>query len=401
MGEIIPLIGDPRHTRQQAMKWKLTLVVVLLMVTLGSTILAQAGQITSNSYEDTSPYIKGNYLVWQGFVGGDWDIFLYNIATGETIQITNNDYGDVSPQTDGHYVVWLGFSNSGGEIFLYDITTQTTTQITTDTNVDSPPQIANGVVIWAAQEVTTSVEPGDIFLYRTGTQQTEQLTDNALDDSSPGINDVNVVWTQKNGSNTTLFMYDLPSGPSYEAPEGYERQDSPQTDGNLTVYARVVGDDREIFVRNTRHTGLKTSEQITDNAIVDKYPRISGNNIAWVGGEGQASEIFLASYGPVIERLRPRNCNPREILRIIGSGFGNTQGDSVLHIGPRTYDSSSSSIRLWSDTRIRIRIPFKKKPCDWYTHGDLTYRKRKVWVTVGGVDSNKKRFRVLKPLPCP
>jgi beta propeller repeat protein len=279
------------------MKSKLILVLVILStVTLGSTILSQAGQITSNAYEDTSPYIKGNYLVWQGFVDGDWDIFLYNIASGETIQITNNDYGDVSPQTDGHYVAWLGFSNPGGEIFLYDIATQTTTQITTDTNVDSPPQIANGVVVWAAQELTTSVEPGDIFLYRTGTQQTEQLTNNALDDSSPGINNVHVVWTQKNGSNTTLFLYDLPSGPSYQAPGGFVWQDSPQTDGNLSVYSRVVGNDREIFVRNTRHTGPKSSEQLTDNAMVDKYPRISGNSVAWVGGEDQASEIFLVSY---------------------------------------------------------------------------------------------------------
>jgi hypothetical protein len=268
--------------------------------------------------------------------------------------------------------------------------------------VDSPPKIANGLVVWAAQQVTTSVEPGDIFLYRTGTQQTEQLTfneqDGNSDDSSPGINDVHVVWTQKNGSNSTLFLYDLPSGPSNEAPEGFVWQDSPQTDANLTVYSRVVGNDREIFVRNT---GLKAYGQITDNDLEDQSPRISGNNIAWVGGEGQSSEIFFASYGPTIEKLRPRSCKPGETLRIIGAGFGNTQGDSVLHIGPKTYDFSSGRIKLWSDTKIRMRIPFKKKPCNWYTDGDGTYKKRKVWVTVGNADSNKKRLRVLKPEACP
>jgi beta propeller repeat protein len=386
------------------MKSKLVAVLAILsIVTLGFSSLVQAKQITNNSCEDTSPHIKGNCLVWQGFVAGDWEVFLYNIATGETVQITNNDYGDVSPQTDGDYVVWLGFSNSGGEIFLYDILNQTPTQITTDTNVDSPPKIANGLVVWAAQEVTTSVEPGDIFLYRTGIQQTEQLTfneqDGNSDDSSPGINDAHVVWTQKNGSNTTLFLYDLPVGPSYQAPEGFVWQDSPQTDTdtNLTVYSRVVSNDREIFVRNT---GLKAYEQITDNDFEDQSPRISGHNLAWVGGEDQASEIFLASFGSNIEKLRPRSCKPGEILRIIGAGFGVTQGDSVLHIGPKTYDSSSPRIKLWSDTRIRMRIPFKKKPCDWYTGGDGTYRRRKVWVTVGGVDGNKKRLRVLQPETC-
>jgi hypothetical protein len=93
--------------------------------------------------------------------------------------------------------------------------------------------------------------------------------------------------------NTTIFIHDLAAGITSEAPEGFVWEESRQTDGDLAVFSRKVGSDREIFIRNT---SLKNYEQITDNGYEDTYPGMSGNAIAWVGGEGEASEIFLASY---------------------------------------------------------------------------------------------------------
>jgi len=56
---------------------------------------------------------------------------------------------------------------------------------------------------------------------------------------------------------------------------------------------------------------------------------------------------------------------------------------------------------LWTDTLIKVRIPFNNKDCAWFKDGDGEYRKKKVWVTVDGVDSNQKIIRVLKPDTCP
>jgi beta propeller repeat protein len=389
----------------------LFILLIVFIMLVSTNVSLQAGttisRVTTNAYEEASPHMKGDYLVWQGQVDGDWEIFLHNVATGECLgRITANGYDDISPQTDGNYVVWLGFSLPsgetflpGGEIFLYDITKGQITRVTNDSNVESYPQIANGRVVWASHAVGNSVEPGEIFLYDIATGLTEQLTNDARDDSSPRIDDQSVVWVQEDITGTTsLFIYDIAQATIQPAPDGFVWTDSPQSDGDLTVLTRYDGSDREVFVHSAN---LGTYYQITDNDLEDRSPVISGSNIAWVQGEGLSSEIFVASQGPVIERLRPRNCNPGEVLRIIGSGFGNTQGDSVLHIGPKIYDSSHPRIRFWSDERIRIRIPFKKKSCAWYTHGDSTHRRRKVWVTVGGVDSNKERIRVLKPGTCP
>jgi len=215
------------------------------------------------------------------------------------MQITHNNYDDISPQTDGHHVVWVGNSRSGGEIFLYDILVDAMIQITDDDSVDSSAQIANGLVVWTSHEVTASVEPGEIFLYDVAQKSTSLLSasvdpDGTLDDSSPRINSESVIWVQADeAGNTTIFIHDLATGITTEAPEGFVWEESRQTDGDLAVFSRKVGSNWEIFVRNT---SLNNYEQITDNDLEDTYPGMSGNAIAWVGGEGEASEIFLTSY---------------------------------------------------------------------------------------------------------
>jgi len=273
------------------------LVVLAAILVSGRLVHAESTvtQVTTNSYEDSFPRIKGDYLVWQGQVDGDWEIFVYDITTTEgPIRITDNDYGDISPQTDGNYVAWLGVNQPGGEIFVYDIFSAKTTQITEDSNVDSSPRIANGMVVWTSHQVIDSVEPGEIFLYDIVANATSSLSasvdpEGTLDDSSPRINDESVVWVQTDDAGiTTLFIHDLATGVTTEAPEGFVWTDSPQIDGNLRALTRHDSSDREIFVYNS---DSRMYHQITDNGLQDRYPSISGCHIAWMSGSG---EIFLA-----------------------------------------------------------------------------------------------------------
>jgi hypothetical protein len=103
-----------------------------------------------------------------------------------------------------------------------------------------------------------------------------------------------------------------------------------------------------------------------------------------------------------IEKLRRRSMEPGNRLRIIGKGFGSGD-DSLVHIGPKEYEyGSSTRIKLWTDTKIKVKIPankYTKNDCAWFKGQD--YRKVRVWVTVGGVNSNKLKLKVLKPDTCP
>jgi beta propeller repeat protein len=276
----------------------IAVLATLLAVASGFSGLVQARQVTQNSNEDSAPQIDENIIVWQGRDGNDWEIFLCDVSdpNSEPVQITNNGYGDISPQTDGNYVVWLGFSDRGGEIFLYNISTRETLQITNDSNLDSPPQIANGHVVWASHVVGDSVEPGRIFLYDIATGVTEQVSDGTWDDSSPRIDDNSIIWVRANATGASgLFIRPLDSGTqSVPVPDGFVWADTPQNDGDLTVLTRYDGCDREVFVYSSC---FGVYEQITtDNSVEDRSPVISGGNIAWVRGEGEVAEIFVASY---------------------------------------------------------------------------------------------------------
>lgn len=109
------------------------------------------------------------------------------------------------------------------------------------------------------------------------------------------------------------------------------------------------------------------------------------------------SPLFAMTDDPVVSAVRPRTQTAGKVVRIKGLSFGEIQGDSVVHVGPKTFDASSARIKLWSDNTIKLRLP--KYKCDWF-HGEDT-RNRKVWVTVGGDDSNVKKIKVSKPDTCP
>jgi hypothetical protein len=276
----------------------------------GSSDIWNTGNITTITY-NTFPRIKGTCLVWQARGGlegatsgsGDWEIFLCDIDNQVVAQVTDDDYDDISPQTDGDYVVWQKHDTSRtNQIFLYAIDGTDPpggTMISNNDDKDNySPRIAAGRVVWTSQLVAHSFEPGEIMLHNAKTRSgPDSISDNTLDCSSPRINSETVIWVQSNADGTTtLFVYDLTSeNPEPEpAPEGFVWPDSPQTDGNLTVLTRHDGSDREVFVYSSC---FGVYEQITtDNTAEDRSPVISGGNIAWLRGEGEVSEIFVASY---------------------------------------------------------------------------------------------------------
>jgi hypothetical protein len=86
-------------------------------------------------------------VVWSGWDGSDWEIFLYDGAS--TTQITNNGLADSTPHINNNgHVVWSGSDGSDDEVFLYNGTS--TTQITNNGLPDSTPHINdNGYMVWS------------------------------------------------------------------------------------------------------------------------------------------------------------------------------------------------------------------------------------------------------------
>lgn len=352
------------------MKPKMIAVPAILFTMAFAVALCLSGlaraetRLTENAFEDAFPAMGGNYLVWQGKADGDWEIFVYDLAAAVSpVRITNNNYGDFSPQTDGNYVAWVGYKPTpnlpagllphGGEIFLYDLTAGYWIQITDDTNQDEPPQIANGRVVWISHEVADSVGPGDIFAYDTRNPGViSQITVNAGDIGTPNLTDDEVAWIEPDPLDprkNLIYVYNFNTNMTSQVPE-YTWND-PQTDGSVTVGARHDGNDREIFVGDR---SLGREEQVTNNGIEDRDPRIRGKNIAWVGGEGPDSEIYITVYDPVSLITADISVHPKN-LNLASQGQWIT-----VHIElPSGYDVAEIDI-----TTIRLEgiIPAETEP---------------------------------------
>jgi hypothetical protein len=78
-------------------------------------------QLTNDSFNNMQPSVFGDALVWQGWVGNDWEIFFQ--TGGERKMLTDNTTHDIAPSVNGTHIVWQSFENEAWRMKVYDIRT--------------------------------------------------------------------------------------------------------------------------------------------------------------------------------------------------------------------------------------------------------------------------------------
>ncbi len=128
-------------------------------------------QITNSDSNNMNPQISGEYIVWQGWVDGNWEIFFAHrnprIATNSATngneynsgwnikRITNNSYHDMFPKVGGGMITWQAFKDGVWQVFVYDIKTNTTSQITKGEGKYENPRLA---IIWENRDSGGNIE---------------------------------------------------------------------------------------------------------------------------------------------------------------------------------------------------------------------------------------------------
>jgi uncharacterized delta-60 repeat protein len=165
---------------------------------------------------------------------------------------------------------------------------------------------------------------------------------------------------------------------------------------NFDAYLFKVDANGEIYncsaVGTSSAIVLSTSVIDEDTHVVPQVSNAPFTDMQTSAQETWAETTTICFY-PVIDKLSPRPCETGSRVRIMGENFGHSQGSSVVHLGPRTFDSSSARINLWTNEKIVIRIPPYK--CNWFKTKE--FRSPRVWVTVNGVDTNTKRLKIMRP----
>lgn len=79
-------------------------------------------QLTFDRYNNMQPGRYADTIVWQGWVGEDWEIFA--LTDDELTMITDNATQDIDPSINGTHIVWQAFEENAWKMKVYDIRTK-------------------------------------------------------------------------------------------------------------------------------------------------------------------------------------------------------------------------------------------------------------------------------------
>lgn len=183
-------------------------------------------RITAGESDHIRPRIGDGKIVWQDdrnnadkrFRGCEncsdynWDIYLYDLATGKEQVIAAETTMECEPDVSGNLVVWVVYRDqNNADILIRDLDSGEVTKVTEDPFHQRQPRIENGRVVWTDErrghsinDVNTDFANADVLLYDTSTGKTTRLTGDWIQ-SFPLIS-----------GQYAAFLYDTQADPRYQ-----------------------------------------------------------------------------------------------------------------------------------------------------------------------------------------
>jgi hypothetical protein len=315
--------------------------------------------------------VSGNYVVWEGNDGSDWEIYLYDGTN--TRQLTDNTVDDRFADVFGTNVVWSQWDGTDYEVMygVYDPNSSTTplaqtTQLTHNAYDDTRAQVSASSVAWLA-----NLNGGEVFqrsLANLANDDTlnKNLSNNSLADYEPQISGDYVVWAGSDGVDQEIYLYD---GAETRQLSNNNRLDQhPAIDGNMIVWEGFDGTDYEIYYYQIGVSTSPKSIMPATDTVNDTQPAVSGNNIVWMRTTGDADTSEIWWFNPAIHttgttdavnRLT-RNAVLDEAPRICGNQL---VWHSRVNASPANYDVYYMKLDTTSST---LPIPMNLSATNGY-----------------------------------
>jgi beta propeller repeat protein len=276
-------------------------------------VTGEERRITREGAVAHDPAISGNRVVWQDFRHGNYDIFFTSLVSGTPKQITSGTAEHSAPAIDGNRIVWQDTRNGNFDIYLYDLSSHTETLLTPGApGADKKyPAIAGSLVVW--QDSRNNLSSTDIFMNDTSTGMLVDLTPGLLTSTQmkPAISGTRVVWRDDQLKPVGSIWMNDTSGPVMTRVDNgppYAKTNRPVVSGTRVVWL----DSRnrppafyDIYMNDTS-TGLNTRITTGDAEIsgwgdANGYsmmgPSVSGNRIVWTDFRNENRDIYLYTDG--------------------------------------------------------------------------------------------------------
>jgi len=303
--------------RKLALLLMLGALMILAFPQNDTTLEYTITRITDNEYRDYKPQINDNNdVVWMGYDGNDYEIYMYEWLIDWVWQITDNSYDDYNPMINNNGdIAWQGREGSEYQILFYENDTDTIWEISSSApgshyNAMKPDLNDEGDIVW--EEYNGSVY--HILLYKNSTGDIIQLTaDIAVNNYNPRINDNgDVTWFRHYSDSILTFadyyyvmVYDDSTMSSFNV---WQQTISLVEDmSDIDDVEPLINDNTQIVwsAYDPSLTDLEvyffdvyTSEffQITDNDYIDQLPDInSEGEVIWLSWDpdGDWDELLL------------------------------------------------------------------------------------------------------------
>jgi len=240
--------------------------------------------------------IAENNAVWSGKnpQTGGISIYLYDTASAGLQQVTGDGPGtQLDPGVSPDNVIWTNLTNESSDVYLYEIAGGDTIPLVTDLYYQMETDIGGNTTAWADNE--TGGGDFDIVVASLGESEGTFLGDSG-DDRYPDVSSDGqyVAWIGFSENRSAVYLYDVAEDNTTEITGESARPDAVAVDGNLVVYSDLRNGNRDIYLY-TISTGMETP--VTQDPYDQSYPDVSNGEIVWMGNNTGRWEIYRASAG--------------------------------------------------------------------------------------------------------
>ena len=235
-----------------------------------------------NYGDSITPYISGDYVVWEDKRDGNSEIYAYRISTGEEFSINSSG---LYPKVNDDYIFWYERSH----IYAYRIST------------DERLVIGNGLSEYAVGgDYVVWTDNPDLYAYRLSTGEEFLVSSTSNNDNvmrSPVIDGDYISYTEYSANPYSccysyVYAYRISTGEEIKVSNS-DSAYNPRIDGDYIVWEDDRSGNYDIYAYEIS-TGEEFAVTTADNDQTD--PQIDGDYIVWQDyRNGSFFDIYLSS----------------------------------------------------------------------------------------------------------